>query len=159
MHRWLKITALLWGLAAGAAQATLEEFDFTGPVGEQRFRELIGQLRCLVCQNESLAASQAELAQDLREEIYKMMAQGKDDAQIVDFLVARYGDFVLYNPPVKPTTYPLWLGPFLLLAVAGFVLYRSVSRRARQPEAALSPEERSRVEAALNEVRSKRDRG
>jgi cytochrome c-type biogenesis protein CcmH len=159
MNQWLKIAALLWALAAGAAQATLEEFDFTGPVGEQRFRELIGQLRCLVCQNESLAASQAALAQDLRQEVYKMMAQGQDDTQIVDFLVARYGDFVLYNPPVKPTTYPLWIGPFLLLAVAGFVLFRSVSRRARQPEDTLSPEQRRRVEAALNEGRSERDKG
>ena len=157
-HR-LKIAALLWALTTGVAHATLEEFDFTGPVDEQRFRELIGQLRCLVCQNESLAASQAELAQDLREEVYKMMAQGQDDAQIVDFLVARYGDFVLYNPPVKPTTYPLWIGPFLLLAVAGLVLFRSVSRRARQPEDTLSPEQRRRVEAALGEGHNERDKG
>lgn len=159
MNHRLTIAALLWALTAGTAQATLEEFDFTGAVDEQRFREVIGQLRCLVCQNESLAASQAELAQDLREEVYNMMAQGKDDAQIVDFLVARYGDFVLYNPPLKPTTYLLWLGPFLLLVVAGFVLLRSVSRRARQPEDTLSQEQRRRVEAALGEGHSERTKG
>jgi cytochrome c-type biogenesis protein CcmH len=83
---------------------------------EKRMVAISEELRCLVCQNESLSGSHAELAQDLRREIRKMIGQGKTDKEILDFMVARYGDFVRYRPPVKPTTWLLWGGPFLLLA-------------------------------------------
>ncbi len=82
---------------------------------EKRMVAISEELRCLVCQNESLAASQADLANDLRREIRKMIAEGKTDQEILDFMVARYGDFVRYRPPVKPTTWVLWGGPFVLL--------------------------------------------
>ena len=81
------------------------------PVMEQRLVDLAQKLRCLVCQNESLASSHAELAEDLRREVREQMVQGKSDQQIVDYLVARYGDFVLLDPPLKPKTYLLWFGP------------------------------------------------
>lgn len=138
-------------LIAGSAHATLDAFDFSGPVSEDRFRALIGELRCLVCQNESLVGSQAELAQDLRQEIHTMMAQGKSDQEIIDFMVARYGDFVLYNPPVKPSTYLLWFGPFVLLLIAAVIVLRSVSKRSHMAEATLSGEEQTRVRALLGE--------
>ncbi len=138
-------------LSATTAKAIMESFDFSSTVSEQRYRNLIDELRCLVCQNESLAGSNAELAGDLRKEVYQMMAQGQSDEQIIDFLVTRYGDFVLYNPPVKPSTYLLWFSPFVLFFVAGFVLYRSVRRRSLTPETQLTDEERARLERILDE--------
>lgn len=144
-------------LIIGGAQAGTESFDFGGPVTERRFKSLIGELRCLVCQNESLASSNAELAHDLRHEVYQLMAQGRTDDEIVEFLVARYGDFVLYDPPLRPSTYLLWFGPFLLLFIAGFVLFRSVSRRSRAAEQRLSDEQQAQVDRLLGTNPSLRD--
>ncbi len=95
------------------------------PILEKRLIELSENLRCLVCQNESLAGSRADFANDLRREIREQMKANKSDEEIIDFLVARYGDFVLYNPPFKPTTILLWLGPILLFlgAILALVLY------------------------------------
>ncbi|MEI6551575.1 MAG: cytochrome c-type biogenesis protein, partial [Betaproteobacteria bacterium] len=88
------------------------------PVLEKRLIHISEELRCLVCQNESLASSRAELANDLREEVRKLIRQDKSDSQIKEYLVTRYGDFVLYKPEVKPLTWVLWFGPFLLLVLA-----------------------------------------
>jgi cytochrome c-type biogenesis protein CcmH len=142
------IAALLCALLAwgGASAFTLEEFQFKDPAQEQQFRDLIGKLRCLVCQNESLAASQADLAQDLRKEVYNMMRDGKDDDAIIAFLVERYGDFVLYEPPVKPSTYILWFGPFVLIGLGGFLLLRALKRKKTEPEQDLSAAERARID-------------
>jgi cytochrome c-type biogenesis protein CcmH len=110
------------------------------------------ELRCLVCQNESLASSHAELADDLRREVRDLIRQGKSDVEIKEFLVSRYGDFVLYRPEVKPLTWVLWFGPFLLLAVAaGFLGVYLRQRRAQAQAQAkpLSDEERARVQALL----------
>ena len=108
------------------------------------------ELRCLVCQNETLADSQADLAVDLRREIREQMKAGKSDKEIIAFLTARYGDFVLYRPPVRPTTYLLWFGPFVLLVIGLGVLYRYLKQRreliSQQP---LSPDERRRAEELL----------
>jgi cytochrome c-type biogenesis protein CcmH len=137
-------------LASGAAPAyTLEEFQFASPAQEQQFRDLIGKLRCLVCQNESLAASQADLAQDLRNEVFGMMKAGKTQDEIIAFLVDRYGDFVLYQPPFKPSTYLLWVGPFLLVGLGGFLLLRAIRRKKTEPEQALSADEQSRIDQLL----------
>ncbi len=114
-------------LAARPMPITLEEFTFEDPARTQEFHDLIGKLRCLVCQNESLAGSQASVAQDLRKEVYRMMREGKSRDDVVDFLVARYGDFVLYEPPIKPSTYILWFGPFLFVGLGGFLLLRDAS--------------------------------
>ena len=120
------------------------------PTVEQRMIDITSELRCLVCQNESLAASQAELAGDLREEVRKLVKQGKTDAEIKDYLVARYGDFVLYRPPVKPTTWLLWAGPFLLLTVGLSALVAYLRRRGKHvAEAALTDDEKTRAEALL----------
>lgn len=135
---------------------------------EKRMVAISDELRCLVCQNESLSGSHAELAQDLRREIRSLIKQGKSDADIMDFMVSRYGDFVRYRPPLKASTYLLWFGPFLLLAgaVAALVVY--LRRRGSRVEAsaesaakALSAEERRQADALLkqneiNESESKR---
>jgi len=139
--------ALLFGAAANAF--TLEEFRFDSREQEQEFRELIGKLRCLVCQNESLAGSKAELAQDLRNEVYKMMRAGRSKDEILDFLVARYGDFVLYEPPLKPSTYFLWFGPFVLIATGAFFMIRALQRKKATPERDLSDTERERLQSLL----------
>lgn len=95
------------------------------PVVEQRLIAISEDMRCLVCQNESLAASRADLAQDLRRELRELIRQGKSDEEIKTFMVSRYGDFVLYKPPVKPTTWLLWIGPFVLMigAIVGFFMF------------------------------------
>jgi cytochrome c-type biogenesis protein CcmH len=142
----LAALCLAW---ATAGLAGLEEFDFSGNVDEDQFRELIAELRCLVCQNQSLADSDAELAHDLRQEVYELMQQGQGDTQIIDFMVARYGDFVLYSPPVKPSTYALWYGPFVLLAIGILLLIRTVRQRTRQTEAGFSEQEQARLKAIL----------
>jgi cytochrome c-type biogenesis protein CcmH len=122
------------------------------PVIEKRMVALAENLRCLVCQNESLAASHAELAEDLRKEVREMMKQGKSDKQITDYLVARYGDFVLYKPPVKSYTILLWFGPFaMLLLGAGVLAFQVRKRRRLVQESALTPEAQQRVASLLNE--------
>jgi cytochrome c-type biogenesis protein CcmH len=120
------------------------------PVVEQRLLVIAEEVRCLVCQNESLAGSRADLAQDLRREIRSLIRQGKTDKEVMDFLVSRYGDYVRYRPPVKPSTWLLWGGPFLLLA-AGLAALVLFVRRRRNTSAALSPEEQREAAALLGE--------
>lgn len=91
--------------------------EFNNDNDKQRYEELIEEIRCLVCQNQSLSDSNAELAQDLRKEVYEMIISGKDNDEITQFLVERYGDFVLYRPPLKSNTWLLWFGPFLFLII------------------------------------------
>ncbi|MEA3411336.1 MAG: cytochrome c-type biogenesis protein [Pseudomonadota bacterium] len=140
-----------------AHASTLADFDFSGNVSEAHFKEIISELRCLVCQNESLAASQAELAQDLREEVYTMMDAGKTDDEIVEFLVARYGDFVLYDPPLKPSTWLLWFGPFVLAALALFVMGFAVRKRTRGQDGDLTSAQREKVAALLGDETKNRE--
>ena len=99
------------------------------PAIEQRMVNLATDLRCLVCQNESLAGSHAELAEDLRKEIRAQMKAGKNDKEVLDYLTTRYGDFVLYRPPFKPITYVLWLGPLLFLGIGGGAWYATLKKR------------------------------
>ena len=115
---------------------------------DRRVMNLAHELRCLVCQNETLADSQAPLAADLRNQIREQLAAGKSEQDVIDFLVARYGDFVLYRPPLKGNTLLLWAGPFLFLAFGAFFLAR-ILRRRRVPEPQLSDAERSRAAKLL----------
>jgi cytochrome c-type biogenesis protein CcmH len=123
------------------------------PQIEQRMKHLTEQLRCLVCQNETLADSRADLAEDLRKQIREQMKAGKSDQEIMAFLTDRYGDFVLYKPPVRTSTYLLWFGPFLLFAGGTFILYRYLSRRRQLiQEPPLTADERKRAEEILRSV-------
>jgi len=129
-------TALLLCALAGGAQAADTPFQFDQPEQAARYQHLTEELRCLVCQNQNLADSHADLAQDLRNEVYRMITSGQTDRQIIDFMVARYGEFVLYRPPVSPLTWLLWFGPFLLLAGAGGVWWAIArDRGAAAPDA------------------------
>ncbi len=140
---------------AGAAMAR-EAAPMAADIAiEKRMVAISEELRCLVCQNESLSGSHAELAQDLRREIRKMIGEGKTDQEILDFMVARYGDFVRYRPPMKPTTWLLWGGPFVLLAGGIAALIAFLRRRAKEEAApVLSEEERRRAAALLDQSNS-----
>ncbi len=151
------IFALALPLGA-TADSTLSKFTFENPEQEQAFRELTEELRCLVCQNESLAGSQAELAQDLRNEVYGMLKQGQSKDEIITFLVARYGDFVLYSPPLRPDTYLLWFGPFILFLIGGFFLARILLRKQKATESELTDQERARLDAILADQADKQDK-
>lgn len=151
------LVAVLLIFAIGWAKADLSSYEFGGTVTEERFKGLLEELRCLVCQNESLIASQAELAGDLRSEVYALMAEGKSDTEVIDFLTTRYGDFVLYNPPLRAATYPLWIGPFVLLVLAGWILYRSIRHRNREVSRNLSESDRRRVAELLDQEHRKQE--
>ncbi len=122
------------------------------PELEKRLTTLAKELRCLVCQNETLADSQADLAQDLRAQIREQMKAGKSDKEIIAYLTQRYGQFVLYRPPVTPTTYLLWFGPFIFLLGGLVLLFRYVKqRRELIPESSLSVEQLRRVDEILKD--------
>ncbi|WP_217490785.1 cytochrome c-type biogenesis protein [Candidatus Nitrospira nitrificans] len=122
------------------------------PAAEARLKHLAVELRCLVCQNQTLADSNAPLAEDLRREVREMIAKNMSDQEIIEFLVARYGDFVLYRPPLKATTTLLWVGPFALMAIGATALVVTLRRRARtMVEIPVTDEEHRRVEQLLAE--------
>jgi len=143
--------ALLLVHAVAPVMAADIPLEFKDPAMQQRYDHLLGQLRCLVCQNETLAVSQADLAQDLREEIYHMMNNGKSDKQITDYLVARYGDFVLYDPPLQRSTWLLWFGPFLLLLIAVYIMIRFILSRRTANAGAPRSLDRDRLSRLLRE--------
>lgn len=146
-----QVTLVVLALLCFAALMNAKEArPVEDPQIEQRMRALTQQLRCLVCQNETLADSQADLAEDLRREIRGQMKAGKSDQEIIAFLTQRYGNFVLYKPPVQPTTYLLWFGPFALLVAGTVLLYRYLKhRRAVIQDQPLTEAERKRAEDLL----------
>ena len=147
--RWLWLLMLLIPNLATAYEA---QPLAANPEVEARLKVLAVELRCLVCQNQTLADSNAPLAEDLRREVREMIVKGMSDREIIDFLVARYGDFVLYRPPWKLTTTLLWVGPFLLLGAGAIGLVFALRRRQRKvTDVTLSDAEHSRVAKLLSE--------
>ena len=138
-------------LGCGSLQAKEAALIAEDPVVEKRLVHISEELRCLVCQNESLASSRAELANDLREEVRKLIRQDKSDSQIKEYLVTRYGDFVLYRPEVKPLTWVLWFGPFLLLlaGVVGMVFYLRQRQSSQAGKQELTEDDRRKVQELL----------
>ena len=127
------------------------------PVTEQRLISISEEMRCLVCQNESLAGSRSDLANDLRREIRTLIGEGKSDDQIRSFMVERYGDFVLYRPPVKPVTWLLWIGPFVILGIgiAGLLMYLR-RRNSSVPNIVLTDADNQKIDALLNATDKKK---
>jgi cytochrome c-type biogenesis protein CcmH len=139
LQRVLCAAALvLLALASTAKEAAPEAAD---PALEARMTRITSELRCLVCQNQTIADSNAELAADLRRETRELLKQGKSDAEVVDYMTARYGDFVLYRPPLRATTILLWFGPATMLVVGAGVLFIVVRRRSRMAAEAFEPDE------------------
>lgn len=146
------LAALLLALACAATPAQQARPLADDPALEARVLQVAEELRCLVCQNESLAASQADLAVDLRGQIRSQLRQGRDEAQIIDYMVQRYGDFVLYKPPLRPSTWLLWGGPFALLLAGIAALVLTIRRRTQQAQPQpLSAAERERVHQLLDD--------
>jgi cytochrome c-type biogenesis protein CcmH len=125
------LLAILLAFAGVAASQAIDPLPFKDHTEELRFQNLTRQLRCLVCQNEDLADSNAGLARDLRHEVFQLMQQGQSDAQIKQYLVDRYSDFVLYDPPVQANTWLLWFGPLLILLAGASVVAVTIRKRGR----------------------------
>lgn len=152
--RTLCLTILLF-LIASPLSADEAEPNSENPIIEARMLGLSEELRCVVCQNESLAGSQAPLAQDLRQEIREMMEAGMSDHEIVEFFVERYGDFVLYNPPLKPLTYILWFGPAILFILGFIVVFLTLRKRRETAAVSLSSEDHRRAKELLDDGEQK----
>ncbi|QLL15061.1 cytochrome c-type biogenesis protein [Pseudomonas chlororaphis] len=155
MKRWLAAAVL--GLSiAGVAQAAIDTYEFANDAERERFRELTKELRCPKCQNQDIADSNAPIAADLRKEIFRMLGEGKDNQQIIDFMVDRYGDFVRYKPALTGKTALLWFGPAGLL-LGGVVIIAVIVRRRRversDSPSTLSAEERQRLDQLLDKDR------
>ncbi|MEK7236996.1 MAG: cytochrome c-type biogenesis protein [Nitrospirota bacterium] len=147
--RWL---ALIFLLIPALVQAEEAKPLAQNPVAEARLKQLAIELRCLVCQNQTLADSNAPLAEDLRREVREMIAKNMSDQEIIDFLVQRYGDFVLYRPQWKASNILLWIGPFLLLVGGATALVMALKRRGQGGvDAPVTDEERRRVEQLLSQ--------
>jgi cytochrome c-type biogenesis protein CcmH len=154
MKYWLAlILALQCALSSYAGEAPPLADD---PVVEKRLMAISEELRCLVCQNETLAASRAELAQDLRREVRTLIKANKTDAEIKEFLVSRYGDFVLYRPAFKPSTWLLWFGPFVLLVTAMVLMLRLVRRNQRDAKGpTLDSAQREKAQSLLQDTEAR----
>ncbi len=146
--------AIMLLLFATVGHATIDAYTFSSPAQEQRFRSLIQELRCPRCQNESLAGSDAPVARDLKDRVYLMVQEGKSNDQIKKFLVARYGVFVIYRPPMQGHTLWLWVGPWLLAAVVLWAVIVRLRERSRQQAVPLSAEEQERLRQLLHEEKS-----
>jgi len=141
--------ALLLALSMTLAASNTVDQNVDGPLTDSRVRQLAESFRCLVCQNQSLADSNAELAADLRNQIRDQVSKGASDEQIQAYMVRRYGDFVLYRPPIKPVTWALWFGPFMTLAAGAVVLIISIRHVRDQGPRTLDPDERRHADALL----------
>lgn len=148
----MKLFFIALGLSLSLlAQAKVAPNISADPALEARMMVIAEELRCLVCQNETIAASHADLAVDLKNQIRIKLTQGQSQQQILDFMVSRYGDFVLYRPPLKTNTVLLWIGPFLLLGIALTMLVLNVRRRRRSVQAhAMSAEDQAKARALLD---------
>ena len=149
MRRILLIAVCVFSLGNAFAKDAAPLAD--DPITEQRLISISEEMRCLVCQNESLAGSRSDLANDLRREIRVLIKEGKSDDQIRSFMVERYGDFVLYRPPVKPVTWLLWIGPFVILGlgIAGLLMYLR-RRDSSVPNVMLTDADNQKIDALLN---------
>ncbi|MDD9983354.1 MAG: cytochrome c-type biogenesis protein CcmH [Gammaproteobacteria bacterium] len=144
------IVAAIFAVAVAHAKSVFEPRDFSSPEHEERYHTLVDELRCLVCQNQTIAESNADLATDLRREVYRMVEEDRSADEIAGFMVARYGDFVLYRPPLRGGTIVLWAGPFLLALLGLAVLAAYLRRRRRTPAVPLDADERRRIQRIFN---------
>jgi cytochrome c-type biogenesis protein CcmH len=151
------ITLLLAALLSWSAAAAIDTYKFNSVEQEQQYRELTEQLRCPKCQNNSIADSNAIIAADMRTKVYELMMQGQDKQQVIDYMVARYGNFVTYEPPVTPATLILWVGPLLFVLIGGaVVILRTRQRRVGVVNEEFSEQEQQRLAALLKETDRKK---
>jgi cytochrome c-type biogenesis protein CcmH len=149
MNKWMWIFFLI--LSSFQLQAAIEIYQFEQPEQEKLYNQMIDELRCLVCQNQNLSASNAALARDLRKQTYQMVVDEQSHAQIVDYMTKRYGDFVLYRPPVKPSTALLWFGPIILLFIGVVVLISTLKKRNKLIDEPLSDDQHKHIKKLLDD--------
>jgi cytochrome c-type biogenesis protein CcmH len=147
MMRWLVV--LVMAFSVTTALAKVETYEFDDPEQAARYKILIQELRCLVCQNQNLADSNAELAQDLRRQTYEMVSKGSTVDEVVDYMVQRYGDFVLYRPPFKLSTALLWIGPFVILGGGVLILIVVIRQKKREPQPKINSADFDRAKRLL----------
>lgn len=152
MRKWI----LLLVMIAAPSWAAIDAYEFRTPVEEVRFHELTAELRCPKCQNQNIADSDAPIAKDLRREVHRLLTAGAADSEIIDFMVTRYGEFVLYRPQINSQTWLLWYGPYVVLSfgvmIILLIVYKRKANRRVRPGAKkfeLTPEERARLDALL----------
>jgi len=139
-------------LSSLALASPVETYTFSDEVSKTRYQALVKELRCPKCQNQNLADSNSQIAVDLRQEVYEMIQQNKSDKEIVDFMVERYGEFVLYRPKVSSLTYILWFGPAVLLLLGVFIVVFILKRKApKEQKQALSAEQKAKLEQILKD--------
>ena len=142
---------LLMLMFSSAANARFETHIFSSAQAEQDYNVLVQELRCLVCQNQNLADSNAELAQDMRLRVFKMLEEGKNKEEIVEFMVVRYGDFVMYRPPVKSSTYLLWFGPLVFFVIAGLVVLAFMHRQKSGDQIEINEQQQKKAHSLLDD--------
>jgi cytochrome c-type biogenesis protein CcmH len=131
--------------------SAVEYREFENPEQENSYNELIDELRCLVCQNQTIADSNAALAKDLRRQVHEMLQKGKTRQDIVDYMLSRYGDFVLYRPPLKPKTILLWVGPFIFLILGLILLFIYIRKKKSETPTELNEQQHQRIRQLLDQ--------
>ena len=155
MIELIRIVVLAFAsLSAVSILASDYSYTFTTPQREMRYQSLMEELRCLVCQNQSLADSNAELAQDLRKKVYDMITTGNDDEEILDFLTDRYGKFILYDPKLNYENAPLWFLPILMICIGVYIISR-VTKRGKRTDAVISQSAQDDAEALVKRLEEK----
>ena len=152
MNKLIIILSLAFSLSSlSSLQAAVEIKQFKNPEHEQRYKSLINEFRCVVCQNQNIADSNAELAKDLRKQVFKMINAGKNDDEIMEFMVTRYGDFVLYRPQFNPVTFLLWVGPFIIFIIGLYILISFIRQRKKAVVTELTHTEKEKLKKLLED--------
>ncbi len=148
---WLALIGIMLSALTAPAQAKIESIEFSDEQMEEDYKVLIQELRCLVCQNQNLADSNAELAQDLRQQTYELLEKGASREEVVEYMVTRYGDFVMYRPPLKATTFFLWFGPVVIFLIAVIVLVMFSRRQKQLPTATVTEQDQQKAHSLLDD--------
>ncbi|MCW9012149.1 MAG: cytochrome c-type biogenesis protein CcmH [Gammaproteobacteria bacterium] len=150
MRNFIIHAVVLWALSF-SAQAKIESMEFANEQMEEDYKVLIQELRCLVCQNQNLADSNAELAQDLRRQVVELLDKGSSRDEVVDYMIARYGDFVMYRPPLKITTVLLWFGPVVFFFIAGYVVISFIRKQQQSADVGISEQQKQKAHSLLDD--------
>jgi len=143
---------LLFMLVGGTAFATIDAYEFRTMEDEERFRQLVAELRCPKCQNQNIADSNAGLAKDIKDRTYLLINEGRSNREITAYMVERYGDFITYRPPMRPVTWFLWFGPFLLALLAAAIIFTIKLRQKSPPVTQVTPEQEAKVQELLKKL-------
>ena len=136
----------------GSVLATIDAYEFRTAEDEQRFRQLVEELRCPKCQNQNISDSNAGLAKDIKDRVFKLINEGQSNGEITDYMVERYGDFITYRPPVKPSTWFLWFGPFVLALLAAIIIFARKAAQRSPSTVQVTPEQEARVQELLKKL-------